>query len=540
VTRQLVERVICNADILLHPSGARARALAIGGGRVLAAGDDHEILPLAGAGAKIENANGRSIIPGLIDAHIHWQMYAASLFAAPLFGLRSMRDALQVLAQRAAQLPPGEWLFGYGWAQDEWEERAFPTAAQLDSVVPDRPAFLRARSGHAAWVNSVALRLAGIDAHTAVPEGSEILRDDRGQPTGILLEWDAMALVERVIPPRTIEDTARQMRAAQQAGLAMGMTGFHDFDNQDALAALQLLRERDALALRVLKNVNKAYLDSLLHMGLRFGFGDAWIRIGALKLFADGALGPHTAWMLEPYLGEPENTGIVVVPPEEMLRCAALASAAGLPTTIHAIGDRAVREVLDVFAEVRRQEAVRGVQPAQRRHRIEHVQLIAPADAGRLAQLDLIASMQPIHATSDYPVADRAWGAARVPWSYNPRLQLDRGAMLAFGSDAPFDSPGPLRGIHAAVTRRRADGTPGPEGRTPAAKVTVQEALTAYTLGPAYAAGLEAVQGQLMPGFLADLVVLDRDLYACAPDALAEVQVLGTMVDGVWRYGGLE
>jgi predicted amidohydrolase YtcJ len=315
------------------------------------------------------------------------------------------------------------------------------------------------------------------------------------------------------------------------------MTGLHDFDDQEALAALQRLRERGQLGLRVLKNVNLKYLDSLLDMGLRWGLGDAWLRLGGLKLFADGALGAHTALMTEPYEGEPGNRGLVVVPKEAMAEAVLRASEAGFPSTIHAIGDRAVHDVLDIYALARRREAELGIPRAARRHRIEHVQVIHPDDVGRLAELDLIASMQPIHATSDYPVADKLWGAARTPWAYNPRLQLDRGVSVAFGSDAPFDLPGPLAGIHAAVTRRRADGAPGPQGWTPAARVTLEEAVRAYTLAPAWAAGLEGELGRLRAGYRADLVVIDGAFMAMTGDELLAARVRATMVDGLWRYG---
>ncbi|HLU12302.1 MAG TPA: amidohydrolase, partial [Oceanobacillus sp.] len=450
----------------------------------------------------------------------------------------SKEEALERVAARAKQTPPGQWVEGYGWTQDEWADRRFPSASDLDRVVPDHPVFLRARSGHAAWVNSAALRLCGIDAHTHVPEGGEIVRDDAGQPTGILLEAPAMNLVAERIPPLTIEQIATQMQAAQKVALSLGMTGFHDFDDQDCFSALQLLREWGDLRLRVVKNINKPYFDSLIQMGIRWGFGDDWIRIGGLKLFADGALGPRTAYMIAPYDGEPDNYGIVVVDKEEMAELVSRASAAGLPSTIHAIGDRAVHDVLDVYESVRREESERGEPRSTRRHRIEHVQLIHPDDVQRLAELDVIASMQPIHATSDYERADLYWGS-RTPYSYNPRLQLDQGVVVALGSDAPYDTVGPLKGIHAAVTRQRADGSPGSEGWNPSARLTVDEALRGFTIAPAYAAGMEDRLGKLMPGYLADLVVLDRDLYAVPPSEILDIQVLATMVGGVWQYGGL-
>src|SRR5581483_1355934 len=246
-------------------------------------------------------------------------------------------------------------------------------------------------------------------------------------------------------------------------------------------------------------------------------------------------LGARTALMIDPYEGEPDNRGIMVTDKEEIYEKVSAASRAGFPSTIHAIGDRAVHDVLDVYETVRREEAAQGIRPVERRHRIEHVQLIHPSDSQRLAELGVIASMQPIHATSDYLMAERYWGA-RSRWSYNARLQLDSGAKIAFGSDSPVEPFEPLKGIHAAVTRRRADGSPGPEGWYPELRLTVDAAIRGYTQGPAYAAGMENRLGQIAPGFLADLVALDRDLYGVPPDELLATQVVGTMVGGVWRH----
>lgn len=540
MTPRLADRILYNGAIItLDDRQPRASAVAIAGGCVVACGSDDDMLALASAGTRRENLNGRCVIPGLIDAHLHWQATTEVLNQIQLFDLPDKAAAVGRVTERALRTPPGEWIRGYGWSQDEWADKQFPNAADLDAVAPDHPVYLRARSSHAGWANSLALRLCGIEAHTPDPEGGQIARDAAGQPTGLLLEPSAMNLVEERIPPLTPDALADQMRAAQQLALSLGLTGFHDYDNQTCFTALQILRERGELALRVVKNINRAYLDAALTLGLRRGFGDAWLRIGGLKIFADGAMGPRTASMIAPYDGEPENYGIIVTDREEMIELVSKASASGLASTIHAIGDRAVHDVLDVYADVRRQEAARGEAPSARRHRIEHVQLIHPDDVNRLAELQIIASMQPLHATSDYPKADRYWGS-RTPYSYNLRLQLERGVVVAFGSDSPVEPMDPIKGMHAAVTRRRADGSPGPDGWHPEARISLDQALRGYTLGPAYAAGLEDRQGRLTPGALADLVVLDRDLYAADPDDLLATRVVATMVDGAWRFGGLE
>lgn len=532
----LIERILHNAHIVTQDARQPVvSALAIAAGRVVAAGSDADVLALASAGTVLHNLNGRTVIPGLTDAHIHWQMTAESLQQVNLFEVPDKQTALDRIAERAARTPPGTWIRGWGWTQDIWPDRAFPTAADLDAVAPHHPVYLAAKSVHAAWANSAALRAAGIGPDTPDPYGGELVRDASGQPTGILLEA-AMRMVRRLIPAPTLEQLATWMVDAQQQALARGLTCIHDFDDPNALAALQIVRERGQLGLRVLKNINKSYFDAALESGLRWGFGDDWIRIGGLKLFVDGALGPRTAAMVDAYAGEPDNFGIVVTDKEEMAELVSRASAAGLPSTIHAIGDRAVHDVLDIYAAARREEAARGEARSTRRHRIEHVQIIHPDDAHRLAELDIIASMQPIHATSDMDMADRYWGE-RSRWAYNPRMQLDQGVVVAFGSDAPVDSFDPFVGMHAAVTRRRADGSPGPDGWYPEARVTPEEALYAYTVGPAYAAGMEDRLGRLAPGYLADLVVVDRNPLTTRRDTLASIEVQATMVGGLWRYG---
>jgi predicted amidohydrolase YtcJ len=531
------DRILYNGNIItLDPARPFVSALAVYGDRIAACGSDDDMLALAGANTRRDNLNGQTVIPGLTDAHLHWEMTSHALHQVNVFEVPTKAVAQERVAEFAKRVPNGDWLMGHGWFQDLWPDKAFPTAADLDQVASHHPVYLRAKSGHAGWVNSAALRLCGVSASTPDPEGGEIVRDAQGEPTGILLE-NAMGLVADRIPPPSPEQIAREMRVAQKLALASGMTGFHDFDEPSCLRGLQVLRERGELSLRVLKHVNKQWLQAALDTGLRGGFGDTWIRIGALKIFADGALGPRTAAMIQPYDGEPTNFGIVTVDKEEMLELVSQASAAGLPSTIHAIGDRAVHDVLDVYTEVRRQEAARGETPAQRRHRIEHVQLIHPDDAGRLAELDVIASMQPLHATSDMDAANRYWGA-RSLWSYNARLQIDRGARVAFGSDSPIEPFEPFKGIHAAITRQRPDGSPGADGWYPDLRLTVDEALRGFTQGPAYASGLEHHLGMLREGYLADLVVLDRDPYRIPPADLLHVQVQATMVGGLWRHGG--
>ena len=513
-------------------------ALALRAGRVLAVGDDDAMRDLLDPDGEAVDLGGALVIPGLVDAHVHLSWYAHFLHGVDLTVARSAQHGAELVAERAAQTPPGKWIRGRGWSQDRWADRAFPTAAQLDALVPDHPVFLDAQSGHAAWVNSAALRLAHIGAETPDPATGRIGRDGEGNPSGVLFK-SAMELVSNVIPEPTPEQVAEQVKVAIRRAQRGGLTGVHDFDGALAFRAYQVLHERRELDFRIVKNLPVALLDHAEAVGLRWGFGDEYLRIGGVKIFADGALGPRTAWMVEPYEGEPDNTGICTTDPEEMMERVSRASAAGLPSTIHAIGDRAVHAVLDVYEAVREEEAARGVAPSELRHRIEHVQIIHPDDARRLGELGIVASMQPNHATSDMEMADRYWGD-RADYAYNWRLQLDAGARLALGSDAPIEPIEPLPNIQAAVTRRRADGSPGPEGWRSGAggrgRLTVDEAVRGFTLGPAYAAGVEDRRGRLAPGYLADLTVLGQDIYTCDPMSIGGSPVLGTMVGGQWVH----
>ena len=342
-----------------------------------------------------------------------------------------------------------------------------------------------------------------------------------------------MDLVWAVVPERPTEAIAASMRAAEQRALAAGLTGFHDFDGLPAFRALQLLREQGGLDVRVLKGIPREALGEAAALGLRSGFGDGMLAVGQVKLFADGALGPQTAWMLAPYEGS-TDTGIPTLTPEELRADIARAHAAGLACAVHAIGDAAVRAVLDAFEAVGPGRA--GAGRPRLPDRIEHVQLIAAADLPRLAPLGVVASMQPTHATSDMDIADRHWGA-RTATAYAWRSVLAAGAALAFGSDCPVEALDPLAGIHAAVTRRRADGSPGPDGWRPEQRLTVEQAVRAFTLGAAHAAGREGDAGTIEPGRLADFTVLEADPFVIDPHEIRSVPVRATIVDGRVRWG---
>jgi predicted amidohydrolase YtcJ len=519
----------------MNPQQPTATAVAVRDGKILAVGSDDEIKSLLGAGGEMVDLNGRCLTPGLVDAHVHFQWFSLGLQQVNLRGTKTLDEALQRIASKISSLQSPistDWLRGRGWRVDDWGQSNFPTAAHLDALSSDIPIFLNDHSGHAAWVNSRALRLAGIDAETADPPSGQIQRDENGQPTGILFE-DAMGLVKNHIPQASNAQLVDAMRQAQAYCWQVGLTGLHDFDGRSCFIALQTLRQNGELGLRIVKNVPVYRLEHAIGVGLRSGFGDDWCRIGSLKIFADGALGPRTAAMIDPYEGEPDNYGIVVTDKEEMLEKASTASANGLSVTVHAIGDRANHDVLDVFEEIRKQEHENQQSPL--RHRIEHVQIIHPSDQHRLAQLGVIASMQPTHAPSDIEAAEQYWGN-RTKDSYAWRTMLNSGATLVFGSDAPIEKIDPLLGIHAAVTRRRANGMPGPDGWHPEQKLTMAETIHAFTTAAAITSGQEARQGSITPGKLADFTIFSRDIFAIPPDELLDVEICGTMVGGIFKH----
>ncbi|MFW5940948.1 MAG: amidohydrolase [Chloroflexota bacterium] len=512
-------------------------ALAVRDGRILATGTDQAMRELLAPDGDLVDLGGRALTPGLVDAHAHFQWFALSRLQIDLFEVSSLQEALRRVADTAAEAPPGRWLQGRGWTQELWQAHRFPTAADLDAVTGALPAFLTHKSGHAAWVNSRALKEAGIDANTPDPPGGQIQRDKAGAPTGILFE-SAMDLVREKIPKATAPEVADAMRSAQEYCWEVGLTGIHDFDGPTSFRALQALHLDEELGLRVVKNIPASRLEHVVGVGLRSGFGDDWLRIGGIKIFADGALGPRTALMIEPFEGEPNNRGIAVTDKEEMMAIASEASAHGLSLTIHAIGDRANHDVLDVYEALHEEEQARraaGQIAPRLRHRIEHVQLLHPADQQRLSQLGVIASMQPSHATADMEMVDRYWGE-RGRHSYAWRTVLESGALLVFGSDAPIESIAPLPGIYAAVTRRRPDGAPGPEGWYGEQRLTLQEAIHAFTVAAAQTAGQLAHQGTVRAGKLADFTIFDRDIFDVAPDELLEAKIAATVVGGQFRY----
>ena len=525
--------VLTNGNIhTMDAALPRVEAVAIAGERIAGIGSNEAMRGLLATDGREIDLGGRTVTPGFIDAHLHFLSYGLALREIDLMNVPTLATAQERVATRAAEAPVGQWLTGRGWDQVFWEGQQFPTKADLDPVTPDHPAFLRRKCGHAGLANSRALALAGISAETPDPPGGEIVRDPAsGEPTGILLE-NAMNLISRLIAQPTDAEAVEAVLLAQAKAHELGIVGVHNMEAAPALRAYQELRRNGKLKLRVLQQIPESELDAAIEIGLQSGFGDEWIRIGALKIFSDGSLGARSALMVEAYEDEPDNFGIAVSTAEHLKAQIEKASRAGLAVHIHAIGDQANRNVLDAIEATRK--AGIGL---HLRHRIEHAQILHPDDVGRFAELDVIPSMQPIHCTQDIVSADNNWGE-RCRLAYAWSTLLSTGAVLAFGSDAPVETPSIMQGLYAAVARRRTDGYPSADGWYPEERLSIQEAVYAYTMGAAYSGCEEAIKGSLTAGKLADLVVLDADIFSIESEAILETGVVATMVGGEFVYGG--
>jgi len=515
------------------PDGARAQAIAVKDGRVLAVGTDEDVDPYVGGATRVVELEGRTVTPGFIDAHTHFLDGGFKLASVDLRDAATPAEFARRIAAFAATVPPGTWITGGDWDHELWGGE-LPRKEWVDSVTPDHPVFVNRLDGHMALANSAALRAAGIDAsgRTADPAGGTIVRDARtGAPAGVFKD-EAMALVGRVIPDPTEAELDRALQAAARHGLERGVTQVHDMAGWASLETYQRAYARGELPLRVYSVVPLATWERLRDYVAEHGRGDDYLHWGGLKGFVDGSLGSTTAWFYEPYADEPGTSGFMVTDSAELRADIEGADAAGLQVIVHAIGDRANDWLLDVYREAAEMNG-----PRDRRFRIEHAQHLTPAAIRRFAEQGVIASMQPYHAADDGRWAEKRIGPERIKTTYAFRSLLDAGATLAFGSDwtvAPID---PILGIDAAVTRRTIDGA-NPGGWMPQERITLEETLRAYTQGGATAAFEEDRLGTLQPGMLADLVVLADDIFSLDPKSLAGVRVQMTVVGGEVAYDG--
>jgi hypothetical protein len=515
-----------------HGKLQRFDALLVDDGKVVATGTDAALAKRADD-ATVIDGHGKTLLPGLIDAHGHVLELGYALTQADLTGTQSIDEALARIKDYAKAHPDARWIIGGGWNQVIWKLGRFPTARELDAVVSDRPVWLSRVDGHAAWANTAAMKLAGITRDTKDPPGGRIERDAQGNPTGVFVDG-ATALVGAVVPEPTDRERAVALDTALAEMARVGLTGVDDagidLPNYRLYKRYADEHKLTARIYAMIRDTGDAF-DTITAGAPLDGYGDGYLTVHSVKLFADGALGSRGAAMLKPYSDDPHNHGLLFMSPGTMASKIEKAFAKGYQVNIHAIGDAANREVLDSFATAYK------VHPDARafRNRVEHAQIVSLKDIPRFVPLKLIASMQPTHATSDMNMAEDRVGHERIEGAYAWRRFLKQGTVVAFGSDFPVESPNPFFGLHAAVTRQDHQNQP-PGGWYPDQKLSLVEALRAFTLSAAYAGHAEKTQGSLEPGKYADFILVDRDVFSINPQDIWKTRVLGTWVGGKQVY----
>ena len=522
-----------------NPHQPEAEAVAIDGQHILAVGSSADIRALAGPNCKTVDLQGRRVVPGFNDSHVHLLGGGESLITVQLGDANSQVEFHHRIGDYARRMPKGTWIRDGLWDHQRWSPAELPTSKLIDDVTPDNPVFVWRVDGHMALANSAALKLAGVDRSTKDVPGGEIVRDSDGNPTGILKDA-ATALVEKVMPPLSEREMNEAMHAALKEAAKDGVTSVQNLSDSpvDANTApkfreFQMFARDGLLTVRIYNAIPLRDWKELGAAGVQAGFGSPMLRIGNLKAFADGSLGSATAWMDAPFTGQPGKSGLAST---DLMDLAGMyaniqgADQAGLQVTIHAIGDRANHAILDLFEKAEHEDG-----PRDRRFRIEHAQHLRAADIPRFGALHVIASMQPYHAIDDGRWAETVLGPERIKTSYAWHSLLEHGAVLAFGSDWPVAPLDPLTGIYAATTRRTLDGR-NPQGWVPEQRITIAQAVHAYTMGSAFAEHQETVKGSLEPGKLADLAVLSSDIFRIAPPQIEKTHVFMTVFDGKIIY----
>ena len=520
-----VSLAIVNARVWTgDPRRPWADAVAVRGDRIAAVGSSAEVRKMAIASTRVIDAKGQMLVPGFHDAHVHFVDGGFRLASVQLRDAKTPSEFIARIKAFAATVPKGTWITGGDWDHEQWGGE-LPQRAWIDSVTPDNPVWVNRLDGHMSLANGAALRAAAVTRATADVDGGTIVRDASGEPTGILKD-NASWLVDQRVPPASVEQNDRALAAAMRYVAAQGVTSVHNMGTWEDLATFERAHAAGTLITRIYAVVPLASWQRLRDTVASRGHGDSWVRIGGLKGFVDGSLGSHTAAFLEPFTDAPGDTGLFVNTPQDLYAWTSGADRSGLQVIVHAIGDRAIRTQLDIFSRAAREDG-----PRDRRFRIEHAQHIAPADIPRLAELGVIASMQPYHAIDDGRWAEKVIGPERIRTTYAFRSLLDSGARLAFGSDWFVAPPTPLEGIYAAVTRRTLDDR-NPGGWVPEQKIGVEDALRAYTINGAYASFEEREKGSIERGKLADLTLIDRDLVRIAPETIRDARVVMTIVGG--------
>jgi predicted amidohydrolase YtcJ len=529
-SKPAADLIITNAKIwTVDKSLARAQAVAVLGDRIVAVGTSSEVDAWRGPHTHVIDAAGKLVLPGFNDAHVHFVSGGMQLTNVQLNDASTPQEFARRIGERAKVTPKGEWILGGNWDETKWNPPNMPTKELIDALTPDTPVFVSRYDGHMGLANSVALRLAGITAQTPDPPGGTIVRDEQGNPTGALKDA-ATDYIDKVVPALSHDQRLNAVKRALKYAASVGVTSVQHMDAAYGdIAVYNELLERGELTTRIYAAPLITHVDDQAKLGIGHAFGGPYLRIGALKAFADGSLGSGTAYFFEPFLNQGNNRGLLsdeMHPVSLMLERYMKADAAGLQICTHAIGDEGISTILDLYLEV---EKAHG--ESDRRFRIEHAQHMAAKDFGRFAQARVIASVQPYHAIDDGRFAESHIGHDRASRTYALRTFLDHGVRLAFGTDwevAPLD---PLLTVYAAVTRATLDGK-NPNGWFPEQKLSVAEAIEAYTMGSAYAEFQENEKGSITPGKLADFALLSDDIFSIAPEKIRDVRVLKTFVGG--------
>jgi predicted amidohydrolase YtcJ len=501
-----------------------ADAIATRGEKTVALGTREEIEQYRGDKTRVIDAGSGMVVPGLIDSHIHLIDGGLQLASVQLRDAKTREEFVRRIGEYAHKQPEGAWITGGDWDHTLWGGE-LPSRDWIDAATPDNPVWLNRLDGHMSLANTAAIRAAHVADDVKDVSGGEIVRDKAGRPTGIFKD-NALGLIDRAVPDPTVQQRLDATVAAMKYLAARGVTAVHHLGTWSQLEIFRVAERRGLLKTRIYACTPLGEWQRLAKEVKERGRGNDWLRIGGLKGFVDGSLGSHTAAFLEPFSDKPGDRGLLVNTAEDLEAWTTAADREGLQVVVHAIGDRAIRLQLDIFERVAKRNG-----PRDRRFRIEHAQHIAPADLPRFAKLGVIASMQPYHCIDDGRWAEHSIGAKRCETTYAFRALLDSGARLAFGSDWFVAPPTPIEGIYAAVTRRTIDGK-NPSGWVPQQKISVEEALRAYTIDAAYAGFSETKLGSLEPGKLADMVVLDKNLFETPPDELNTVPIRTTIVGG--------
>jgi len=505
------------------PAKPWAEALAVKDGKIAAVGSSAEISGLCGRGTKVFELPGRFVTPGIVDAHLHFVSFGLYLERVDLRDLTSIAACRERVKATVAKKKPGEWIIGRGWNEHIWTDRREPNAKDLDDISPNHPVMLVRCCGHTVWINAVAMKLAGITRDAVDAPGARIERNAAGQPIGLCREY--RKIIEKVIPPPTLEERKAAGLRAQAEALRYGVTGVHTCETLAEWDALAALEAEGKLRIRVHHTLPPEEVEKAKGRGVELGKGSDRLWFGQVKLFADGTLGSSTALLHAPYADDASKTGLECLTIGEMRERIELAYRCGGDVAVHAIGDLATTNVLNAI------EAARKRLPGARRDRIEHVQLMHPADFDRFRAMDVVASCQPVHLHTDMLVAEKKWGMERCKYGYAWQSMLKAGIGVQFGSDAPVEHINPLLSFHAAITRQNPAGEPK-AGWFPAERLTLEETLHAFTAVPAWVSRKETTLGTLTVGKAADLTVFAEDLSALAPEKLPSVQVEMTMVGG--------